>query len=109
MLAMESLVYENSPLAEYLQSKIIISFSMNMSWNMQLISRNNLGEGEGDSNWATLEPEPGNDGSYSNRDFAPRGPSRFQEHVRRKMPTPFDLCKSGRKTIFTKFYDAFSV
>ncbi|THC90009.1 hypothetical protein EYZ11_010538 [Aspergillus tanneri] len=81
---MESLVYENSPLAEYLQ-----------------------GEGERDANWPVQEPDSSDNVSDSTAaDFAPRGTSKFQERIRNKLPKPLGLKASHQRAILGKIYDA---
>ncbi|KAE8152997.1 Mysoin-binding motif of peroxisomes-domain-containing protein [Aspergillus avenaceus] len=81
---MESLVYENSPLADYLQ-----------------------GEGESDPSWPVRESENSDIGSESTAaDFAPRGASKFQERIRNKLPSPLDLKSSHQRAALGKLYDA---
>ncbi|KAB8262020.1 Mysoin-binding motif of peroxisomes-domain-containing protein [Aspergillus pseudonomiae] len=81
---MESLVYENSPLAEYLQ-----------------------GEGEHDPSWPVKETENSDIASESTAaDFAPRGASKFQERIRNKLPRPLDLKSSHQKAALGRLYDA---
>ncbi|KAF9889901.1 hypothetical protein FE257_006773 [Aspergillus nanangensis] len=80
---MESLVYENSPLAEYLQ-----------------------GAGEHDPNWPLKEPDHGDDASDSTAaDFAPRGTSKFQDRIRSKLPKPLDLNSSRHGAVLGRLYD----
>ncbi|KAE8359428.1 Mysoin-binding motif of peroxisomes-domain-containing protein [Aspergillus caelatus] len=81
---MESLVYENSPLADYLQ-----------------------GEGEHDPSWPVKEAENSDIASESTAaDFAPRGASKFQERIRNKLPKPLDLKSSHQRAALGKLYDA---
>ncbi|RAH70704.1 proliferating cell nuclear antigen [Aspergillus aculeatinus CBS 121060] len=81
---MEALVYENSPLAEYLQ-----------------------GEGEHDANWPVQETEHSDDFSDSTAaDFAPRGASKFQERIRNKLPKPLDQKVLRQRATLGKLYDA---
>ncbi|KAI9374821.1 proliferating cell nuclear antigen [Aspergillus egyptiacus] len=80
---MEALVYENSPLAEYLR-----------------------GEGEHDPDWPVQETENANDLSDSTAaDFAPRGASKFQSRIRNKLPTPLNLKASRRTAALSRLYD----
>ncbi|KAE8349764.1 Mysoin-binding motif of peroxisomes-domain-containing protein [Aspergillus coremiiformis] len=80
---MESLVYENSPLADYLQ-----------------------GEGEHDSSWPVKENEHSDIASESTAaDFAPRGASKFQERIRNKLPRPLDLKSSHQRAALGRLYD----
>ncbi|KAJ5574562.1 hypothetical protein N7450_008461 [Penicillium hetheringtonii] len=65
---MESLVYENSPLADYLQ-----------------------GEGENEESWPVDEAHTEDEQDAASSNFAPRGASRFQDRVRNKLPKPLDL------------------
>lgn len=103
---MESLVYENSPLAEYLRGKVskllrhgICKFTL----------QNHSGEGEDNHDWVIPETDVGEDNASDlTQNFAPRGTSRFQERVRNKLPDPLDLNSPGRKTAFSRFYDACS-
>ncbi|OOF97276.1 hypothetical protein ASPCADRAFT_206091 [Aspergillus carbonarius ITEM 5010] len=81
---MESLVYENSPLAEYLQ-----------------------GEGEHDPNWPIKEADHSDDFSDSTAaDFAPRGVSKFQERIRNKLPKPLERKVSRQRAALGRLYDA---
>ncbi|OJJ62385.1 hypothetical protein ASPSYDRAFT_640555 [Aspergillus sydowii CBS 593.65] len=80
---MEALVYENSPLAEYLR-----------------------GEGEHDPDWTVKEPENGDDLSDSTTaDFAPRGASKFQTRIRNKLPKPLNLKASRQTAALGRLYD----
>ncbi|PWY82848.1 proliferating cell nuclear antigen [Aspergillus heteromorphus CBS 117.55] len=81
---MESLVYENSPLADYLQ-----------------------GEGEHDPNWPLKEAEHSDDFSDSTAaDFAPRGVSKFQERIRNKLPKPLERKVSRQSAALGRIYEA---
>ncbi|KAE8327343.1 Mysoin-binding motif of peroxisomes-domain-containing protein [Aspergillus sergii] len=81
---MESLVYENSPLADYLQ-----------------------GEGEHDPSWPVKETENSDIASESTAaDFAPRGASKFQERIRNRLPKPLDLRSSHQRAALGRLYDA---
>lgn len=83
-LVMESLVYENSPLADYLQ-----------------------GAGEHDPNWPVQETDHNDDASDSTAaDFAPRGASKFRERIRSKLPKPLDLKSSRHRALLLRLYDA---
>ncbi|KAL4869170.1 hypothetical protein BDV12DRAFT_185393 [Aspergillus spectabilis] len=80
---MEALVYENSPLAEYLR-----------------------GEGEHDPDWPVKEFETGDDLSDSTAaDFAPRGASKFQTRIRNKLPHPLNLRTSRQTATLSRLYD----
>ncbi|KAB8233680.1 proliferating cell nuclear antigen [Aspergillus alliaceus] len=81
---MESLVYENSPLADYLQ-----------------------GEGEHDPSWPVKESENSDIASESTAaDYAPRGTSKFQGRIRNKLPKPLDLKSSHQRVALGRLYDA---
>ncbi|KAL3463355.1 Mysoin-binding motif of peroxisomes-domain-containing protein [Aspergillus heterothallicus] len=76
---MEALVYENSPLAEYLR-----------------------GEGEHNPDWTVKE----NDLSDSTAaDFAPRGYSKFQTRIRNKLPKPLNLKASRQTAALGRIYE----
>ncbi|PYH51930.1 uncharacterized protein BO96DRAFT_348908 [Aspergillus niger CBS 101883] len=80
---MESLVYENSPLADYLQ-----------------------GEGEHDPSWPVKEADHSDDFSDSTAaDFAPRGVSKFQERIRNKLPKPLERKVSRQRAALGRLYD----
>ncbi|KAL4884522.1 Mysoin-binding motif of peroxisomes-domain-containing protein [Aspergillus karnatakaensis] len=80
---MEALVYENSPLAEYLR-----------------------GEGEHDPDWPVKEFDNGDDLSDSTAaDFAPRGASQFQTRIRNKLPHPLNLRASRQTAALGRLYD----
>ncbi|KAJ5308740.1 hypothetical protein N7508_004119 [Penicillium antarcticum] len=81
---MESLVYENSPLAEYLE-----------------------GEGGHQESWP-VEENQSDDDHTSAFDFAPRGASKFQTRVRNKLPKPLDLRGTPQGEFAGKLYDACS-
>ncbi|KAF4183588.1 hypothetical protein CNMCM7927_008982 [Aspergillus lentulus] len=81
---MEALVYENSPLAEYLR-----------------------GEGEHDPDWPVQETKSEDDPFDSpTSDFAPRGTSKFQARIRNKLPKPLELKSSRQRAVLGKLYDA---
>ncbi|KAL4763423.1 proliferating cell nuclear antigen, C-terminal domain-containing protein [Aspergillus foveolatus] len=81
---MESLVYENSPLAEYLR-----------------------GEGEHSPDWPVKESENEDDLSDSTAaDFAPRGASKFQTQIRNKLPKPVNFNASRQTAALGRLYDA---
>ncbi|KAJ5545729.1 hypothetical protein N7494_003314 [Penicillium frequentans] len=82
---MESLVYENSPLADYLQ-----------------------GEGEPEESWPVGDTHTEDEGDHPSSDFAPRGASRFQERVRNKLPKPLDLRNTRQGAVVGKLYGACS-
>ncbi|KAL4972677.1 Mysoin-binding motif of peroxisomes-domain-containing protein [Aspergillus desertorum] len=80
---MESLVYENSPLAEYLR-----------------------GEGEHNPDWPVKDTENEDDLSDSTAaDFAPRGTSKFQTRIRNKLPKPVNLKASRQTAALGRLYD----
>ncbi|CAG7976231.1 unnamed protein product [Penicillium olsonii] len=80
---MESLVYENSPLAEYLE-----------------------GEGGNEESWPVEENQSDDDHTTS-LNFAPRGSSKFQDRVRNKLPKPLDL-GTPQGQLVGKLYEACS-
>lgn len=104
---MESLVYEDSPLAEYLQG----------GWQeapagmtKPITDHVCSGEGEHDPNWPVQEPQNSDDVSDSTAaDFAPRGTSKFQSRIRNKLPKPLDLKVSHQKAALGKIYDTCTV
>ncbi|KAL4989496.1 Mysoin-binding motif of peroxisomes-domain-containing protein [Aspergillus falconensis] len=80
---MESLVYENSPLAEYLR-----------------------GEGEHNADWPVKETENEDELSDSTAaDFAPRGASKFQTRIRNRLPKPVNLKASRQTAALGRLYD----
>ncbi|KAJ5219305.1 uncharacterized protein N7498_001404 [Penicillium cinerascens] len=82
---MESLVYENSPLADYLQ-----------------------GEGESEENWLVQEMHSEDEADVPSTNFAPRGASKFQERVRNKLPKPLHLVNTRHGRVAEKLYSACS-
>ncbi|KAL4928525.1 Mysoin-binding motif of peroxisomes-domain-containing protein [Aspergillus undulatus] len=83
---MEALVYENSPLAEYLR-----------------------GEGEYNPDWPVNEPDNRDELSDSTAaDFAPRGASKFQTRIRNKLPKPLNLKASRQTAALGRLYDVCS-
>ncbi|KAL4806905.1 Mysoin-binding motif of peroxisomes-domain-containing protein [Aspergillus unguis] len=79
---MESLVYENSPLAEYLR-----------------------GEGEHNPDWPVQESEHEDLSDSTAADFAPRGTSKFQTRIRNKLPKPLNLKASRQTAALGRLYD----
>lgn len=102
---MESLVYENSPLADYLEG----SFRDRKPTQLQDSHARDLGEGENEASWPVEEThsEVGKEAPASN--FGPRGASRFQERVRNKLPKPLDLRNTRHGEVVEKLYSACSV
>ncbi|QQK39599.1 Proliferating cell nuclear antigen [Penicillium digitatum] len=81
---MESIVYENSPLAEYLE-----------------------GEGGNEESWPVEENQSDDDHTRSSN-FAPRGASKFQNRVRNKLPKPLNIRGTPQVELIGKLYDACS-
>ncbi|KAI9931645.1 hypothetical protein MW887_010222 [Aspergillus wentii] len=100
---MESLVYENSPLADYLQGE---SCGFDTGYNMETQVLGASGEGERGENWPIEEGENSDDFQDPTTEFAPRGASKFQDRVRNKLPKPLDLKSSRQSAALSKFYDA---
>lgn len=78
---MESIVYENSPLAEYLE-----------------------GEGGIEESWPVEENQSDDDHTCSSN-FAPRGASKFQNRVRNKLPKPLNLRGTPQGELIERLYD----
>lgn len=102
---MESLVYENSPLADYLEG----SWCDRKQTQPQDSRVPCLGEGENEASCPVGETrsEDGGEGPTSN--FGPRGASRFQHRVRNKLPKPLDLRNTRHGEVVEKLYSACSV
>ncbi|KAJ5503566.1 hypothetical protein N7463_006440 [Penicillium fimorum] len=81
---MESVVYENSPLAEYLE-----------------------GEGGNEESWP-VEENQSDDDQTRTFNFAPQGSSKFQDRVRNKLPKPLNLRGTPHGELIKKLYDACS-
>ncbi|EAW08243.1 vezatin family protein [Aspergillus clavatus NRRL 1] len=105
---MEALVYENSPLAEYLKGEIYRKgFSMLRSLNNAIVGHS--GEGEYDADWPAQETDNTDDPFHSTpSEFAPRGTSTFQERVRNRLPKPLELKSSRQGAVLGKLYGACS-
>ena len=104
---MESLVYESSPLAEYLQGECFLSKALR---NNEVLSGDMSGEGEHDPNWPIKEADHSDDFSDSTAaDFAPRGVSKFQERIRNKLPKPLERKVSRQRAALGRLYDACTV
>lgn len=102
---MESLVFENSPLADYLEGALT-------TWTLEehTYSPFVVGEGENEGSWPVEETaHNGNDSDNPSSDFAPRGASRFQERVRNKLPKPLDIHSARQGMVVEKLYSACSV
>jgi hypothetical protein len=100
---MESIVYENSPLAEYLEG----SLSTPGIWNANSLT-SAPGEGGHEESWP-VEENQSDDDHTSALNFAPRGTSKFQTRVRNKLPKPLDLRGTPQGEFAGKLYDACSV
>ncbi|OJJ47817.1 hypothetical protein ASPZODRAFT_141387 [Penicilliopsis zonata CBS 506.65] len=83
---MESLVFEKSPLADYLQE-----------------------EGEDARDWvAQEEMVDSTDNESEAPNFAPRGTSKFQKKIRNKLPRPLDLKGSRQGAALNRLYEVCS-
>ncbi|KAL1970580.1 hypothetical protein VTN77DRAFT_4224 [Rasamsonia byssochlamydoides] len=82
---MESLVYKDSPLADYLE-----------------------GEGERDQDWP-LQVDSQEELPSPPPNYAPRGASTFQERIRKKLPAPLEINSLRRSGTLGKIRDACSV
>lgn len=102
---MESLVYENSPLADYLQGSLLDSKDLQPRYSRASIS----GEGENEESWPVEETQGDNETDRQTPNFAPRGASRFQERVRNKLPKPLDLRNTRHGEVVENIYSACSV
>lgn len=102
---MESLVYENSPLADYLQGSLLDSEDLQSQYSRASTS----GEGENEESWPVEETQREDETDRQTPNFAPRGASRFQERVRNKLPKPLDLRNTRHGEVVEKIYSACSV
>jgi hypothetical protein len=100
---MESLVYENSPLADYLEG----SSDSPELWNANPLT-SAPGEGGHEESWPVEENQSDDDHTTA-LNFAPRGASKFQTRVRNKLPKPLDLRCTPQSEFAGKLYDACSV
>jgi hypothetical protein len=98
---MESVVYENSPLADYLEGSLCLKRTRNLHPLTSV-----PGEGGNEESWPVEETL--SDDDHTTFNFAPRGSSKFQERVRNKLPKPLDL-NTPQGRLLGKFYDACSV
>lgn len=98
MMIMESVIFDDSPLAEYLEGEHTLGsgvarvFGIRASdqWVTRRTSDVFTGEGEGQSAWAstpTAEEPP----SPVQSSFAPRGPSALPSKLRRRLQRPLPL------------------
>lgn len=74
---MESLVYEDSPLADYLEGKLQLFPRIQKHYSHRLMF---TGEGERDQDWTPLQVETNGDAHSQN--FAPKGIPTIQTRVR---------------------------
>lgn len=102
---MESLVYENSPLADYLEGMSPTTEVSHATPSPVPIP----GAGESNERWPVEEIRSEDDLDDTASNFAPRGASKFQERVRNKLPKPLDLSRSREGVVIGKLYDACSV
>jgi hypothetical protein len=100
---MESVVYENSPLAEYLEGSLCLRYSESLN-PLTLV----LGEGGNEESWP-VEENQSDDGHTRSFNFAPQGASKFQDRVRKKLPKPLNLRGTSQRELIGKLYDACSV
>jgi hypothetical protein len=105
---MESLIYENSPLADYLQG---LCLPRRADTPPQRFTEADLLSGEGDQeeSWPVEETLSEDEQAAQSTNFAPRGASRFQDRVRNKLPKPLDLKNTRQGVVVEKLYDACSV
>lgn len=99
---MESIVYENSPLADYLEGLLCPSYPRNSNPLTSV-----PGEGGNEESWPVEENQGDDDRTSSN--FAPRGASKFQNRVRNKLPKPLNLRGTPQGELIGKLYDTCSV
>lgn len=105
---MESLVYENSPLADYLQGSC--QFPRTGIPLQRLVEADLLsGEGDQESSWPVEEAYSEDEQAARSTNFAPRGASRFQDRVRNKLPKPLDLKNTRQGVVVEKLFGACSV
>lgn len=106
-------MYENSPLADYLQGKAkgerhFALRRANSEADLTLCA----GEGEANAEWIVPE-SAGKEDAQSPADttpsFAPRGTSKFRERIRSKLPKPLDLKSSRRSIALHQFCDTVTV
>lgn len=98
-------MYEDSPLADYLQGSLL-------DWEISQpqYSRASLsGEGENEESWPVEDTKNEDETDGQTPNFAPRGASRFQERVRNKLPKPLDLRNTRHGEVVEKIYSACSV
>lgn len=100
---MESIVYENSPLAEYLEGELSPWYPKNLNQLTPL-----PGEGGNEESWPVEENHSDDDHTRSSN-FAPRGASKFQNRVRNKLPKPLNLRGTPQGQLIGKLYDTCSV
>jgi hypothetical protein len=98
---MESVVYENSPLADYLEGSLYLRHMRDVNLLMFV-----PGEGGNEESWPVEETL--SDDDHTTFNFAPRGTSKFQDRVRNKLPKPLDL-SPPQGQLLGKLYDACSV
>lgn len=108
---MESLVYERSPLADYLEG-MRLALLLTPRWKNDItdLGTDGIGEGEGEQDWIPQDLDDRQSLPDSPVDFAPRGPPTFQERIRDKLPTPLRLDPTAQHTgTLAKIHDACSV
>ena len=103
---MESLVYENSPLADYLQGSSHLPERRETIYSRVSSSS---GEGESEENWLAQEMHSEDEADVPSTNFAPWGASKFQERVRNKLPKPLHLANTRHGKVAEKLYGACSV
>ncbi|CAG7934705.1 unnamed protein product [Penicillium nalgiovense] len=99
---MESIVYENSPLADYLEGLLCPRHPRNSNPLTSV-----PGEGGNEESWPVEENQSDDDHTRSSN-FAPRGASKFQNRVRNKLPKPLNLRGTPQGELIGKLYDTCS-
>lgn len=100
--AMENIIYEDSPLAAYLEGasacastpSICVMSGEEDSQRPQLTLH--VGEGTGEPDWvASVDDDDNKNEKSQATSFAPRGPSTLQSKLRKKLPRPLKLPQRG--------------
>lgn len=97
---MENIIYEDSPLAAYLEgasacasTPAICVMSEEESQRPRLTLA--VGEGTGEPGWVASVDDDRKSDKSQETSFAPRGPSSLQSKLRKKLPRPLKLPQRG--------------
>lgn len=109
-LAMESVIYQDSPLADYLEGILIRRQHTAATYRLNSMLISSIGAGEIDQNWNSVpQHTPPLSPDSNNINFAPRGPPTSYTKFRRKVPAPLKVQVPGSSATVARLHDTCKV